>query len=42
MKNLNKNNAQQAIVLEAVSLALAIESEPDVSLSTQSRDRAHV
>lgn len=31
MKNLNKNNAQQAIVLEAVALALALDSDADVS-----------
>ena len=27
---MNKNNAQQAIVLEAVALALALDSDPEV------------
>lgn len=30
MKNLDKNNAQQAIVLEAVALALALDSDAEV------------
>ena len=32
MKNVNKNNAQQSIVLEAVALALALDSDPEVSV----------
>jgi len=31
VKNLNKNNAQQAIVLEAIALALALDADPEVS-----------
>lgn len=30
VKNLDKNNAQQAIVLEAVALALALDSDAEV------------
>jgi hypothetical protein len=30
VKNLDKNNAQQAIVLEAIALALALDSDPEV------------
>lgn len=32
VKNLNKNNAQQAIVLEAIALALALDGDPEVSI----------
>ena len=32
VKNLDKNNAQQAIVLEAVALALALDSDAEVRL----------
>ena len=34
MKNLDKNNAQQAIVLEAVALALALDSDAEVRCCT--------
>jgi AP-2 complex subunit alpha len=29
-KNINKNNAQHAIVFEAIALALALEADPDL------------
>ena len=29
-KNVNKNNAQHAIVFEAIALALALEADPDL------------
>ncbi len=42
VKNLNKNNAQQAIVLEAIALALALDADPEVSnFGRQSLKKIH-